>query len=404
MIAQQRKTASNTGIRWESDLLTLKSASEIAAVWEDLALHAVEKNIFSFPWFVIPSLPLLDKKEPKIVTVYDGALLIGLFMICQDRGYAKLPLSFARTALHPDQFLGTPLVREGYVDQFATGLCEWLDSAPSKMSFVVLALLTAEQEISDAIIAACKAQKRGLVEVDRFERAAIEPKISPAAHIDERISKGRRKSLRRKMRRLNEEGAVTIEQLSDKKDLNAWIEDFMEMENSGWKKQNASSILSYPEDATFFRDMLTAAFSRGSLNFFRLCVDGKPISYTVDIVCAPEAYCLKTAFDPAYRKFSPGVLMEYETLKYYSNRSDISSVDSCTDPDNQMLNEIWPDRKTIIELAIARTDEPYRRLFSTAHFLKKHGKQLLQIFPANRTKRSKAVQTANIDSHSARLR
>jgi len=376
MTASKSKTAPS--ISWQSDPLTSKFAADIAEIWQDLALCATEKNIFNFPWFIIPSLPLLEEKKPEILTVFQDDLLIGLLIICPDRGYAKLPLSFARTALHPDQFLGMPLVRDGYADQFAAGLCEWLDAGPSKVSFLLLSSLTVGNELTDAIVATCKAQNRHLVEAERFERAAIASKAREVADTDTLLSKSRRKSLRRKMKQLSDEGTVTIEKLSDEADIEAWLCDFINMENSGWKKENGSSILSQSKDVDFYHAMIPTAFRKGAVNFFRLCVAGKPIAYTLDMISAPDAYCMKTAFDQEYKRFSPGVLMEFETLKYYREHPDFSMVDSCTDPDNEMLNEMWPDRKAIVSLLISRTDEPHRSVFSAAYVLKSNGLRFLE--------------------------
>ncbi len=351
-------------------MLTLQVAHALELEWSDLALNAIEKNIFSFPWFVIPSLPLLVKKNPEIVTIYQGNLLIGFLVIQKDFGYAKLPISFYRTALHPHQFLGTPLIREGYEDQFVAGICAWLDAAPRKRCFLLLTHLTGDSKMTNAIETTCKAQNRQLIELDRFQRAAIISGLQDKEVSENQLSASRRKSLHRKLKNLTAQGGVTIERLSSEDEIGSWLEDFLNIENTGWKREKETSILSSAANIAFYRKMTASAFKNGSLNFFRLSVAGKPISYTLDITCAPYAYCLKSAFDPSYKKYSPGVLMEYETLKYYSQHKLISIVDSCTDPKNKMLNELWPNRKPIVTLALARRGAAYKLQFAISHMLK----------------------------------
>ena len=109
--------------------------------------------------------------------------------------------------------------------------------------------------------------------------------------------------------------------------------------------------------------MIAEAFAAQNLHFSRLCIDGEPIAYTLDIVVPPNSYCLKSAIDQRYRKFSPGVLMEYETLKHYLRSDAFTQVDSCSAPDNMMLNQLWPDRKAIADFAIARKGAAYAMLF-----------------------------------------
>jgi len=362
---------------WKSDILNPLVANKLADGWHDLATHAIDKNIFTFPWFVIPSIPLLEKKKSNIITIYQGDLLIGLFLFCEDQGYAKLPMSFYRTALHPDQFLGTPLVRKGYADQFAAGLCNWISSAPPHIQFLLMTLASADSPIIRALHAKVQASQHSLIEVERFERAAIRPRAHKHCEPENLLRPSRLKSLRRKIKNLEKQGTVTLEQLLKASEVESWLNDFMDMENSGWKKKKASSILSLPQDVAFYKKMIPAALEHGALGFFRLCLDGKPIAYTLDLTCTPEAYCMKCAYDPSYRQYAPGVLMEYEALKHYIGQTDYKLVDSCTDPKNQMLNDIWPDRRTMVTMALSRKGRWYRSSFNTIHFMKLKAKRML---------------------------
>lgn len=358
---------------WKTARLDAPFARAIEAQWSDLAQHAIEKNIFLYPWFIIPSLPLLAKHTPQIVTIYAGDLLIGLLMVRSDFGYAKLPLYFARTALHHEQYLATPLVRQGYAAQFASGLCAWLDDRPSRDSFLMLSWVTGNSEIQDAILATCADQQRQCAEFNRFERAAIGP-VQPniaLAKAESLLSSNRRKSLMRSRKSLSALGALSIEKLSRQEQVADWLDDFLTMENSGWKRENRSSILSSADETALYRQMVASAFDQGHLHFFRLCLAGKAIAYTLDIIALPHAYCLKSAFDQAYKKYAPGVLMEFETLQYYYQHGDFDLVDSCTAPDNAMLNSLWPDRKPIVDLAIARKGGGHQQLFAVMVFLKK---------------------------------
>jgi len=358
------------GLAWESDALTIHAATALEPAWSDLALNAAEKNIFSFPWYIIPSLPLLAKLNPQVVTIYHGGLLIGLLVVRGDLGYAKLPVPFWRTALHYEQYLGTPLVRAGFEDRFAAGLCGWLDTARADHCFIALTLMTGEGMIADAIAAHCAAEKRPRMALNRFQRAAIALDPHSQNAPADPVGSGRRKSLRRAMQGLAAQGEVRIERLALEADIAVWLEDFLNLENTGWKRDNGSSILACPMETALYRQMVASAFERGSLNFFRLCVAGKPIAYTLDIAAAPHVYCLKSAFDQAFKKHSPGVIMEYETLKYYRQQTGFTQVDSCTAPDNGLLNELWPDRKSIVDMMICRKGAGYKALFAVIKRIK----------------------------------
>lgn len=369
----------NAGLAWRTDALTTGSAHAIEDQWNELALNSSEKNIFAFPWFVIPSIPLLAPTKPRLVTIYDDELLIGLFLARSDMGYAKMPVTFMRTALHHEQFLGTPLVRCGFETLFAAGLCGWIDTNRADCCFLNLAMMTADDIISDAIAAYCLLDKRPLMQVSRFERASITSNMNiekqgTLSAPDQSLSASRKKSLRRTRNSLSKRGDVTIERLSrdtnHEVDLHNWIQDFLRMENTGWKKEQGSSILSSATETHLYQKMIVSASHANALTFSRLCLDGKPISYTLDIGIPPDGYCVKSAIDQAYRKYSPGVLMEYETLKYYHQDGNFSRLDSCTAPDNELLNRLWPDRKPIMDLVIGRKGIFYNAVFKSIRSLK----------------------------------
>ncbi|MEP2735979.1 MAG: GNAT family N-acetyltransferase [Erythrobacter sp.] len=345
------------------DALTKELCLELQDDWADLARSASEANIFQSPNFIQQSLRLFADQAPKAVTVWQGAMLIGLVILRRDAGYAKLPIPFWRSALHHEQFLATPLVRKGCEADFAKGLCQWLDSAPRDCWFLNLSMITADGAIAAALADHCKIDTRAMLTANRFERAAIVPENHGNGSADDLLRPSRRKSIRGAMKRLQKHGDVTIERLSDASELGAWVDDFLTMEDTGWKHENRSSILSCDKETALYRAMIGDAFAADNLHFARLCLDGKPIAYTLDISAPSVSYCLKSAIDQQYRKFSPGVLMEHETLRYYLGEQGLAFVDSCSAPDNVMLNELWPDRKAIMDVAIARQGAIYTAAF-----------------------------------------
>jgi len=355
---------------WKTQSLTKEAITSLEDEWRNLAHDAIEKNVYLFPWFIEASLSLFDAKQPEVVLIYHQGLLIGLFLTEKDLGYAKIPIGFFRNALHPHQFLGTPLVRKHFADQFTIGLFRWLDASPLSKSFLLLSQLSGDKEITTAIHKISKTQGRQLLEIDRFQRAMITLPThgtNPEGH----LSASRKKSLKRKRKALSQLGELSIEQLTSKDKLESWFEDFARLENLGWKQQKKTSIQENLADVEFYRQMLPSAADDAALNFFRLTVNGKPIAYTLDLTCPPFVYCHRCAYDLSYKKYAPGVLMEYETLKIYNRMDFTAIVDSCTSPDNQMINELWPNRKSIVTLAIAKKGIFFQTQFAIMQSVKK---------------------------------
>jgi CelD/BcsL family acetyltransferase involved in cellulose biosynthesis len=354
----------NAEIRWLCEELTLEVVLALTPEWEDLAQDVAEANIFQFPHFIRHSLPLLAWQRPQIITIRQAHLLIGIAILQRDVGYAKLPVPFWKSAIHAEQYLGTPLVRAGFEEEFAAGLTAWLDQAPLHCGFLQLAKIASDGPVAKAMMKLTQQAGRALMIANLHERAGIAPKARPGALADTHLSASRRRSIRRARKRLDDAGEVSIERLDKKDQLDEWIDQFLVMEDSGWKREAGSSILSCVRETALYRAMMREAFENGNLNLTRLNLNQMPIAYTLDILAPPTGFCLKSAIHPDYRKYSPGVLMEFETLKFYLGDTTLELLDSCTHPENAMLNELWPDKRKIMDLMIARSGPIYGAMFA----------------------------------------
>ena len=360
-----------TTASWKIDTLTPQLIADARDEWLALGASASEKNVYFFPWFISASLHLPAMQDARLLRIYSGRELIGLWVFKKDFGYAKLPISFYRTVLHPHQFLGTPIVRRGAEDEFVKGFFHWLDKGPLLRSFVLLPMLTGEGPLFAALMAARRKDGRYWIGLDLAERAAFNPTEGAKRSVTSHISNRRLRSLRSSRKKLTDIGEVSIERLGPHDDLTVWLQDFMRIENQGWKKDGGTSILQNPDDITLYDTLVPDAFERGNLNFFRLVVGDKPIAYALDLICDNFVYCLKCSHDRAYRKYAPGILLEYELLLQYGNSDKEYYIDSCTAPDNTMLNELLPDRKPYISLAIARKSQLHALQLQLIKFIKR---------------------------------
>jgi hypothetical protein len=66
----------------------------------------------------------------------------------------------------------------------------------------------------------------------------------------------------------------------------------------------------------------------------------------------PGAFSFKTAYDEAYSRYSPGVLLQRENLAMLE-RQDIAWTDSCASAGHPMIDHIWRERRAIGHISIA---------------------------------------------------
>ena len=116
----------------------------------------------------------------------------------------------------------------------------------------------------------------------------------------------RRKDLRRKARQLADKGRlVEYRVLEAESDVDAWAEDFLRVEASGWKGEGGTAMLVRPGDAAYFRAMCRGGFRSGQLLMLGLFLDGRPIAMKCNLVsgavCSPTRSPSTRATPPARR-------------------------------------------------------------------------------------------------------
>ena len=128
------------------------------------------------------------------------------------------------------------------------------------------------------------------------------------------LSKNHRKQVARRRRRLEEAGHVTVEIQTSPHGLASALEDFVQLESSGWKRGSGTAIASRRANRDFYTEIARWAAERGSLRLSFLALDGRPIAAELGLEEGGVLYALKGGFDPAYSGFGPGQLLTHESL------------------------------------------------------------------------------------------
>ena len=135
-------------------------------------------------------------------------------------------------------------------------------------------------------------------------------------------------------------------------DLGEWTEQFLALENAGWKGTAGSALAQTKATETLFREALAGAAAQGRLERLSLTLDDRPIAMLANFITPPAAFSYKTAYDEAYARFSPGVLLQCENLLLL-DRDDIAWTDSCAGQDHPMIDHIWRERRAVGSVSIA---------------------------------------------------
>lgn len=331
------------------------TAAELRA-WTDaherLARSAAEPNVFHEPWMLAPALEHLSGAEVIVVGVRDRHGLAGVFPLAPGDRVARLPVAHTAIWRHRLCFSSTPLVRADVVRETWAALFAWLGERPEGRVLRVEGLST-EGPVAAAMRAVAAQMMAPVREQDVHTRAFLARHDTADVYLERAISPKKRREYRRQRNRLAEVGAVAWEQLDATHDADAWAEDFLRLERAGWKGREGSAIALHADQAAFVRAAVRGAAARGRLIAQRVRVDGTTIAIKLSLSATPTAHGLhggfafKIAYDEAYARFSPGVLLELDHLRYVLDASTLSWMDSCADPHHPMIDHLWRERRTI---------------------------------------------------------
>lgn len=344
------------------DWRELDTSAEIAR-WDALAQWASEPNPFHESWYLLPALRAFDPEgDVTLLCLESGGQLAGLLPVRRDRRYYGHPVPHLTNWLHGNAFVGAPLVAQGFERAFWRELFAWCDARPGGALFLHLSQLPLDGPLHDALRQVLAEQDRQATTVLREERALLRSHLAPDAYLEESLSGKKRKELRRQHRRLAEEGALTVERTDGADGLAEWTDEFLTLEEAGWKGEQGSALACDPYTAALFRSALEGAAVRGKLERLAIRLDGKPLAMLATFLAPPGAFSFKTAFDEAFARFSPGVLLQRENLELLT-RHDIEWTDSCAAMDHPMIDHFWRERRTVARHNIAIGGKARRLLF-----------------------------------------
>jgi CelD/BcsL family acetyltransferase involved in cellulose biosynthesis len=304
--------------------------------WRRLAERSVDANPFYEPDFVIPAARHL------------GGRSVGLLVLEEDGEWvACLPATTRGAWRTPYTFLGTPLVAPGAAECLPELLLEGARGTLSGALMVdqVPRRSAAWMAIEDAI-----ARGDLAVVVERgFDRAAFEPNgHGPALPLPAR----RRADLRRTRRRLEERlgGDVAFEMVEPGDEA---IARFLELEGGGWKGEEGTALASQPRHAEFFAEMCRRFGRAGRLELVSMSCAGHVVAMATMLCSGDCRYAFKLGFDEEFRKQAPGAQLIVELAERPPEGAP-AFLDSCSAPDNDVMNRLWPDRRELVTAVLAR--------------------------------------------------
>lgn len=129
-------------------------------------------------------------------------------------------------------------------------------------------------------------------------------------------SKNLRSGLRRRRRRLAEQGPLRLDQVhAQTPNLPRLLLEAFELEASGWKGKEGTAILQDPRTHAYYAGLATWAADTQRLSLSVLRVGERAVAFDLGLVDGGRYHSLKHGYDEAFRTCSPGQLITEDLLR-----------------------------------------------------------------------------------------
>ena len=331
----------------ETRFVTLdRLAPSDESAWRRLVDRSIDANPFFEPDFVLPAARHLGSRSSGLRVIEEGGEWLACLPV-SDR-VTKLQVPVLAGWRTPYSYLGTPLVAEGaealLPDLLMDGLrrsltgVAMLDQVPRESA--------AWRSFEDAIL------RGDVVAVARreFDRAAF-ARHEPGSPLP--LPSKRRADLRRTRRRLEDRLGAEVEFVQLEPDDQA-IGQFLELEGSGWKGDAGTAVAAESGHAEFFADLCRRFAASGRLELTAMRCAGHTLAMATMLNARDCRYAFKLAFNEEFRKQAPGAQLIVEVAENPPASMGGSYLDSCADASNETLNRLWPDRRSLVSVVLAR--------------------------------------------------
>lgn len=333
---------------------------ELVEELDFLAARTIESNLFFNPRFLAPAMPRLEDREVRLAVIRDGDgsgnRLRFLMPFSVERPAIPLGVSILRTWSSPYGPLGAPLVDRddpvGVLEDFFEIIARPSMGLPSVAVFPDLRLAG---PVARLIRTVAIGRNLPVLTVGEYDRPILQSVADGDAYLRQSLSGHHWRDFNRLKRRLAEKGALEYDVARGPEDIRLALEDFLSLEQSGWKGRERTAMASDRYRAAFAREAINNLAEQDKARIHSFRVDGRTVASLIVFVDAGIAYTWKTAFDEGLSAFSPGTLLMIEATRTHLDDPNIDMTDSCATPDHPVMSRLWNEREPMGTLVVGLT-------------------------------------------------
>lgn len=338
-----------------AELVSVADHESIRAEWTELSQRAIEPNPFYEPDHLIAMCEhVRPHEEHSLVMVRERGSnrLNGLFPVTVKGWRDGFP--GGATYMSFDSLIGqtVPLVAGEEPHTVWAAFLDFVAKSPELPNIVHLHEFYAD---SPAGLALARAEKQMLAvrkTESRFQRAVAVNLCSHERYV-ERWPNRKAQNIRRRLKKLAAAGAVELDivETSDPA-FEPVLAEILELERASWKGRAGTALASQEATRRFTRAAYAAGGKSPEIHLATLRLDGKLIAGDINLIAQKRAYFIKSAYDEAYSKYGPGMILFTYALEEMLKEGRYERLDSCADGGHP-LEEIWLERERVERCFVA---------------------------------------------------
>jgi Acetyltransferase (GNAT) domain len=323
---------------------------------------ALEPNIFFAPRFLVPAMPRLDERQIRLMLLQDGPrdAAVTRFLLpfsVEKSGFAIGP-DVIRAWANPYGPYGIPLVERREASQILEDLIVTLGD-PQVALPKILVLPDVMMESPTISILRGIAIGRGLpvLTTSSVQRPFLKSDKDGVDYFKDAVSGPGRRNLTRYRRQIEAMGDFEYDIARSPEQVRLAMEEFLLLENAGWKGRQKTSLASDRYRSAFAREAINNLAERDLCRIHSFKLDGRVIASLIVFLQSGHAWTWKTTYDENYAAQSPGTLLIMQVTESHLDDPNIEITDSCAPEDHPVMSRMWSERREFSTMVIGLRPE-----------------------------------------------
>lgn len=319
--------------------------------------YALEPNIFFAPRFLVPAMPRLEDRDVWLMMLQDGAdsametrFLMPYTIERSGFGIGPEVMRAWSTSFGP---CGIPIVERREASRILDDLLATLgDPDLALPKILILPDIMMDSPTITTLRGVAIGRGLPVLATGSVQRPFLQSDKDSVDYFKDSISPSSRRNFRRLRKQIEGLGRFEYEVARTPSDVRIAMEEFLLLENAGWKGRQKTSLSSEKLRVAFAREAVNSLAERDLVRIHAFKLDGRVIASLIVFVQAAHAWTWKTTYDEKMAAYSPGTMLIMQATETHLDDPNIELTDSCAVEDHPVMARLWTERREFATLVI----------------------------------------------------